>query len=119
MTSFIKVGVGYASQSIQRVQNSHVVKLVGVINLLEIVQSDWSWWNSNNRTKQWIGLIPDLLPGNVVKLVGVINPLEILQSDWSWWNSNNRTKLWIGLIPNLLPGNGARLDVLHVGDVLN
>ena len=35
-----------------------------MINPLEILQSDWSWWISNNRTKLWIGLIPDLLPGN-------------------------------------------------------
>ena len=52
------------AQSIQREQNSHVIKLSGCD---EILQSDWSWWNwlnSNNRTNLWIGLIPDLLPGN-------------------------------------------------------
>ncbi len=31
---------------------------------MRLLQSDWSWWNSTSRTKLWIGLIPDLLPGN-------------------------------------------------------
>ncbi len=54
----IKVGIGHASQSIQCAQNSHVLKLSGCD---EILQSDWSWWNSTIKTKLWIGLIPDLL----------------------------------------------------------
>ena len=45
---------------LSRVQNSHVVKLVW----WDILQCDWSWWNSTSRTKLWIGLIPDFLPGN-------------------------------------------------------
>ena len=38
----------HASQSIQRVQNSHMVKLSGCDQTL---QSDWSWWNSTGRIK--------------------------------------------------------------------
>ncbi len=34
---------------------------MGVINPLEILQSDWSRWNSTGRTKLWIGLGPVLL----------------------------------------------------------
>ncbi len=40
---YLKVGVGHVSQSIQYVENSHVVQLSGCV---EILQSDWSWWNS-------------------------------------------------------------------------
>ncbi len=37
---------------------------MGVSSPLEILQSDWSRWNSTGRTKLYIGLGPVLLPYN-------------------------------------------------------